>query len=312
MSGKIYGIGSYIPVHYLDNNDLSKMVETNDTWIRERTGVIKRHVITDDTTVSMAAKAAKKALEDGHIKAEELDMIIVSTISSNVILPSTACEVQKLIGAVNATCFDLNAACTGFLLAYNTAQGFLISGMCKTILIIGAESLSKLIDWTDRGTCILFGDGAGAAVIREEQDALFHTIMHSDGSKGAALTCNSKHWQDTAFLEMDGQSVFKFAVRQVPICIQELLDKMEQKTEDIDYFILHQANSRIVDSVAKRLHAPIEKFPMNLEEYGNTSSASIPILLDEMYKEGKLVKGHKLILAGFGAGLTWGASYLEW
>lgn len=307
MIGKICGTGSYVPEEYLDNDDLSQMVDTSDEWIRERTGIGKRHIAKEETTVSMAVKAAKKALESAGVQPAEIDLLIVSTISSNVILPCTACEVQKEIQAIHATCFDLNAACTGFLFAYNTAQAYIANGMSKNALVIGAESLSNLVDWEDRGTCILFGDGAGAAVLRAESGEMYAAVTHSDGEKGDALTCDMG-----AFMKMDGQEVFKFAVRQVPACITEVLQKNNLSVDDIDYFILHQANRRIVEAVARRMKVDVEKFPMNLQEYGNTSSASIPLLLDELSRQGKLKKGQKLIFAGFGAGLSWGASILEW
>ncbi len=319
MTGVICGTGSYIPVHTMDNNDIAQLVETNDEWIRERTGVVKRHIIQKETTVSMAADAARKALENGNVSAEEVDLILVSTISSNVILPCAACEVQKAIGAVNATCFDLSAACTGFVFAYNTAVAYLASGMYRTVLIIGSESLSNLTNWKDRGTCILFGDGAGAAVVKAAEGKLYRAVTHSDGFKGEALTCTSRHnrnWEEIpleeTYMQMDGQAVFKFAVKRVPEAVKEVLKKNNMTAEEIDYFILHQANKRIVEAVAKRLDVSIDKFPMNLQEYGNTSSASIPILLDEMSRDGRLKKGQKIILAGFGAGLSWGATILEW
>lgn len=319
MTGVICGTGSYIPVHTMDNNDIAQLVETNDEWIRERTGVVKRHIIQEETTVSMAADAARKALENGNVSAEEVDLILASTISSNVILPCAACEVQKAIGAVNATCFDLSAACTGFVFAYNTAVAYLASGMYRTVLIIGSESLSNLTNWKDRGTCILFGDGAGAAVVKAAEGKLYRAVTHSDGFKGEALTCTSRHnrnWEEIpleeTYMQMDGQAVFKFAVKRVPEAVKEVLKKNNMTAEEIDYFILHQANKRIVEAVAKRLDVSIDKFPMNLQEYGNTSSASIPILLDEMSRDGRLKKGQKIILAGFGAGLSWGATILEW
>lgn len=327
MIGKICGTGACLPSKSLDNNDLSKMVETNDEWIRERTGVVRRHIIEDETTVSMASEAARKAVEQSQIEAEEIDLIIVSTISSDVVMPCTACEVQKYIGAANAACFDLNAACTGFVFAYNTAQAYIASGLYKTALIIGAESLSNLVDWSDRGTCILFGDGAGAAVLKAEEDGRFEAVTHSMGAWGDALTCRSRHekvfekaykeqnlaeaYKDT-YMKMNGGDVFKFAVKKVPESIHELLLKAELASGDIDYYILHQANRRIVEAVAKRMKEPIEKFPMNLSEYGNTSSASIPILLDELNRKGLLKKGQNIVLAGFGAGLSWGASLLKW
>ena len=290
MIGKICGTGSYVPAHFLDNNDLSKMVDTNDEWIRERTGVVRRHIIEEETTVSMSVEAARRALENSDTAPEELDLILVSTFTSEVMLPCTACEVQKELGAVNATGFDLNAACTGFLFAYNTAQAYIASGVYKTILLIGAESLSNTVNWEDRGTCILFGDGAGAAVLKAEEGTFYQPVTHSDGSLGDALTCMSRHRKNRpaeeedldSYMHMNGQAVFKFAVRRVPEVIGEALEGTGFSVSDIDYFILHQANKRIVESVAKRLKAEIGKFPMNLQEYGNTSSASIPILLDEV------------------------------
>ena len=326
MTGIICGTGSYVPPYSMNNNDIAKLVETSDEWIRERTGVVRRHIIEEETTVSMAAEAGRLALADAGVDAKDVDLILVSTISSNVILPCAACEVQKILGADHATCFDLNAACTGFLLGYNTAVAYLESGVYQTALVIGSESLSNLTNWSDRGTCILFGDGAGAAVIRAGEGRHYLPVTHSNGAKGEALTCKSRHDHNglTRKLEpenmaaseysmqMDGQAVFKFAVRSVPQAVEEVLEKNQVAQEEISCYILHQANRRIVEAVAKRLSEPIEKFPMNLQEYGNTSSASIPILLDELNRDGKLEKGRKIVMAGFGAGLSWGASILEW
>lgn len=319
MTGVICGTGSCIPVHSLDNNDIAQFVDTSDEWIRERTGVVRRHIITEETTVSMAAQAGKEALEDANITADEIDMILVSTISSDVVLPCTACEVQKILGAENAVCFDLSAACSGFVFAYHTAQAYIASGMCRTVLIIGSESLSDLTDWQDRGTCILFGDGAGAAVVKAAEGRNYKIAAHSDGMKGEALTCKSryvKNWKDIpekdTYIKMDGRAVFQFAVKRVTEVINEVLQKNEVGIEEIDYFVLHQANKRIVETVAKRLELPMERFPVNLQEYGNTSSASIPILLDELKKDGTLKAGQKIVMVGFGAGLSWGASILDW
>ena len=321
MRAVICGTGSAVPDKVLDNEELSQMVETNDEWIRERTGIAQRHIAKEDTCVSLAVKAAKSALEQAEIPAEDIDLLIVSTISSNVVLPCTACEVQKEIGAVHAAAYDLNAACTGFVLAYQSAQSFLQVGFYRTALIIGSECLSNLVNWQDRGTCILFGDGAGAAVLRAESGNGYLPTAHSDGKKGAALKCkspfdgdmeNQRFHPEEYKMQMDGQEVFKFAVRQVPAVIMEVLEKNTLAPEDIDWMILHQANSRIVEAVSRHLKVPLAKFPMNMQEYGNTSSASIPILLDEMNRDGRLKKGQKIILAGFGAGLTWGASILEW
>lgn len=318
MNGVIKGTGSYLPPRILDNEELSGMVETSDAWIRERTGVAARRIAQEETTAEMAAKAARAAIADAGISPKEIDLILVATISSNVILPCTACEVQKEIGAVRAACFDINTACTGFLFAYNTAVAYMNAGLCRCALVIGAESLSNLVNWEDRSTCILFGDGAGAAVICAQSGTMGTAVMHSDGTQGSALTCETRHqknWQEKpedSWIRMDGQGVFKFAVRKVPEVIEEVLEGAGMAREEITYYILHQANQRIVEAVARRLDEPIEKFPMNLSEYGNTSSASIPILLDEMKKSGRLKRGQKLILAGFGAGLSWGATLVTW
>ena len=326
MTGVIAGTGSYVPSYVMDNNKLSEFVDTSDEWIKERTGVARRHIVADETTSFMAAEAAKKAVEDADLTPDQIDLILVSTISSDVILPCTACEVQRILGAVNATCFDLNAACTGFVLAYNTANAYIQSGVYKNALVIGSESLYNLTNWKDRGTCILFGDGAGAVVLTAEEKASYVPATHSEGAKGEALTLKSRHDSNGItkeiepnrmmdaeyFMQMDGQAVFKFAVKKVPEAILEVLDKNNIKKEDIDCYLLHQANRRIVEAVAKRMGEPIEKFPMNLQEYGNTSSASIPILLDELSREGKLKSGKHIVLAGFGAGLTWGASIMDW
>ncbi len=353
-TGKITGTGSYVPSNFMDNFDLSNIVDTNDAWIQERTGIIRRHISTDDTTISMASKAADQAIKNAGISPNDIDLILVATMSPQAVLPCTACEVQKSIQADQATCFDLNAACSGFLYAYNTAQAYIASEVYKTVLVIGTETLSNLVDWKDRGTCILFGDGAGAVVLSATEEGVYSTVTHSDGQKKDALTCdlgsvikmngqeifkfavkqipiciqellekNHLAVSDITYfdaltcdlgsvIKMNGQEIFKFAVKQIPICIQELLEKNHLAVSDITYFVLHQANKRIIEAVAKRLHVDLEHFPMNLQEYGNTSSASIPILLHEMNEKNMLHRGDKVIMAGFGAGLTWGATLLEW
>lgn len=325
MFGKIIGTGSYVPEKILKNDDLAQFVETSDEWIRERTGVEQRHVMTGETTADMAVKAAQKAIESAGINPEEVDMIIVSSVSSNLILPNTACYVQEQIGAVNATCFDINTACTGFMMAYNTVQSYINTGLIETALIIGAEGLSRIVDWSDRGTCILFGDGAGAAIVRKDENAVFETVMHADGKGGSALTCDTAYASrkrafdeeevvesevDNTYVRMDGKEVFRFAVKQVPMCIEELMEKMNITEADIDMFILHQANKRIIQGIVKRLGIAEEKAPMNVMKYGNTSSACIPILLDELVNDGKIKDGDRIIMSGFGAGLTWAATYM--
>ena len=319
MVGKIYGTGSYVPEHVMDNDDLAKIVDTNDEWIRERTGIGRRHVIEEETTSYMAGQAAARAVEQSGIDPAEIDLILVATSSSEVIYPCAACEVQKAVGAVHAAGYDLNAACTGFVLAFNTAQAYISAGLYRTILVVGAESMSNMVDWTDRSTCILFGDGAGAVILRAEEGNPVYMAAHSDGVKGEALTQLSRHrrgWEKEeekeSYIHMDGQEVFKFAVRKVPEIIEEVLGQTDVKLEEIDYFILHQANRRIIEAVAKRLKTDISKFPMNLEEYANTSAATVPILLDEMNRRGMFRRGQKIILSGFGAGLTWAACLFEW
>lgn len=319
MVGKIYGTGSYVPEHVMDNDDLAKIVDTNDEWIRERTGIGRRHVIEEETTSYMAGQAAARAVEQSGIDPAEIDLILVATSSSEVIYPCAACEVQKAVGAVHAAGYDLNAACTGFVLAFNTAQAYISAGLYRTILVVGAESMSNMVDWTDRSTCILFGDGAGAVILRAEEGNPVYMAAHSDGVKGEALTQLSRHrrgWEKEeekeSYIHMDGQAVFKFAVRKVPEIIEEVLGQTDVKLEEIDYFILHQANRRIIEAVAKRLKTDISKFPMNLEEYANTSAATVPILLEEMNRRGMFRRGQKIILSGFGAGLTWAACLFEW
>ena len=319
MVGKICGTGSYVPPHVMDNNDLAKIVDTSDEWIRERTGIGKRHIIEEETTSYMAGQAALRAVEQSGIDPSEIELILVATSSSEIVFPCAACEVQKTIGAVHAAGYDLNAACTGFVLAFNTAQAYIGAGIYKTVLVIGADSMSNLVDWSDRGTCILFGDGAGAVLLRAEEGAPVYMAAHSDGVKGPALTGMSRHRKDwkiendsESYIHMDGQAVFKFAVRKVPEIIEEVLDRAGIGIDEIDYFVLHQANRRIIEAAAKRLKTDITKFPMNLEEYANTSAATVPILLDEMNREGSLKRGQKIMLAGFGAGLTWAASLFEW
>lgn len=341
MSIKILGTGSYLPARFMINKDLEKIVETSDEWIRTRTGIKKRHITSEKSTADMAAEAAKKAIEMAKISAEDIDLIITATLSGDYHTPSTACLVQAKIGAKNAVCFDLNAACSGFLFSMNTAVTYMQTGMSKIALIIGAETLSKLVDWTDRTSCILFGDGAGAAILSWDLEVSnnnlqslekselgnlasnskkYSTVLHSDGTRAEALTCEEevllnpfvKPERESNKIQMDGQAIFKFAVKNVPVCINEVLEKVDIPKEEIKYFILHQANERIIQSISRKLKLPIERFPMNLAECGNTSSASIPILLDELNRNGMLERGDKLVLSGFGGGLTWGAAYLEW
>ena len=309
-----------MPEQIVTNDDLAKIVETSDEWIRSRTGIGERRIATLDSTSDMAARAAQAALEQAGVGAEEIDLILLGTSSPDHCFPNGACEVQARIGAVNAACFDISAACTGYVFALNTAHAFISTGLYRTALVIGADVLSKLIDWSYRGTCVLFGDGAGATVVRADDRGILGMNMQSDGAKGGVLTCGSRSngnfllgkKPELGYMAMDGQEVFKFAVKKVPECITKVLEDTHTSKDEIAYFVIHQANYRIIESIAKRMKVDIERFPVNMEHYGNTSGASVPLLLDEMNRAGKLKRGDKIVFAGFGGGLTWGATLLEW
>lgn len=319
MFVKIAGTGSFLPERMVDNFEIARMVDTSDEWIQTRTGIRTRHIATDETVAGMATEAAKRAVENAGITPEEIDLIIVSTVSAEQSLPCVACEVQKALGAKGAAALDVNSACSGFVTGYQMAAGQIKAGLAKTALVIGSECLSNYVDWTDRGTCILFGDGAGAAILKADcapEDLRIPCVLHADGSKGDSLTCSLGHGKNKVpydeYYRMDGRAIFKFAVKKVPEVIHEVLDLSGHTVEEIDYFILHQANKRIIDAIAKRLRQDESKFPMNIMDNGNIFSACIPMLLDDMNRKGLLKPGMKLVLAGFGAGLTWGGFYLEW
>ena len=320
MTTRIVGTGAYVPEQIATNDDLARIVETNDEWIRSRTGIGERRIATTETNSYMAAQAAKQALDQAGIAPEDVDLILLATSSPDYCFPNGACEIQEQIGAVNAAGYDISAACTGFVFALNTAHAFIQAGIYRTALVVGADVLSKLLDWTDRGTCVLFGDGAGAVVVQAADRGVIGGKMHSDGTKGGVLTCGSRtngnfllgKKPELGYMTMDGQEVFKFAVKKVPEIIKELLEENRTSLQEIRYFVLHQANYRIIESVAKRLKADISKFPANMERYGNTSGGSIPLLLDETNRKGMLAPGDKIVLSGFGAGLTWGATLVEW
>lgn len=320
MTTRIIGTGRAIPNRKVTNDDLAKIMDTSDEWIYTRTGIHSRHLVEQETTTSMASEAAKKAMEQAGVSPEEIELIIVGTVSGDMCYPSTACMVQAEIGASNAVAFDISAGCSGFLFALNTAHGYISAGLCKCALIIGAETLSKMMDWSDRSTCVLFGDGAGAAVVKADNVGIRAIAQHSDGAGGDVLVCKNrasnnpyvKNEIQLDYTKMVGQDVFKFAVKMVPKCINEVLEKAGLTVDDVQYFLLHQANKRIIEAVSKRLKVPMEKFPMNMEHYGNTSAASIPILLDEFNETNTFKKGDIIVMSGFGAGLTWGATLLEW
>ena len=324
---RIIGTGSCLPETTVSNDDLAAMMDTSDEWISTRTGIRNRHIAVNETTTSMALEASKQALESAGLAPEELDMIIAGTVSPDYLFPTLSCEIQAALGAVHATAFDLSAGCSGFLFALATADAYLRTGECKNILLIGAETLSKMMDWTDRSTCVLFGDGAGAAVVTADPDNVAAFVQGSDGASGMALYCENrpvdnpfyrqKHGMEHAgapyyYTHMDGQAVYRFAVKTVPVAIGQVLEKSGVSLDDVDLFLLHQANLRIIESVAKRLKQPMEKFPTDLEQCGNSSAASVPILLNQMVREGRIKPGDTIVMAGFGAGLTWGACVIKW
>ncbi len=320
---KVIGTGSALPKKIVTNGDLAKIVDTSDEWIRSRTGIGSRHIAVEETTTSMSVEAAKKALDDAGITAEEIDLIVAATVSADYVIPTLSCQVQAQLGAKNAFAFDMGAACSGFLYALATADVYLRTGKYKNALVIGAETLSKIMDWSDRSTCVLFGDGAGAVVVSAEENNLLSMVQGANGADGMALNCLNRVTsnpfckekdvsQRDYFVAMDGPAVYKFAVRTVPKAIRQALAEANLAEDDVDYYILHQANIRIIEAVTERLKQPKEKFPTNLEECGNISAASVPILLDKVCREGKIKGGNIIVLAGFGAGLTWGACVLKW
>lgn len=320
MTARIIGTGSCLPEAIVTNDYLSTIMDTSDEWISSRTGIKERHLVKEETTASLSLEAGRRALAEAGVAPEELDMIIVGTLTGDYITPSTACEVQAGLGAVNAVAFDINAACAGFLFSLHTVNAYIQCGMCRTALLIGAETLSRIMDWGDRSTCVLFGDGAGAAVVQAQEGGLIAYDQGSDGEKGKYLACRNRTnnnplvqtEKNYSYTQMDGQEVYKFAVTYVPNSIHKVLEKAGLQPEDIKYYLLHQANLRIIQAVAKRLKISLDRFPISLDHCGNVSAASVPILLDDVNRKGMLQKGDKIILSGFGGGLTWVTCLIEW
>lgn len=321
-NSKIVAFDKFTPETIVTNDDLSKIVETSDEWISSRTGISKRCILKEGNTSFLATNVAKKLIEKSNTNIEDIGLIIIATITPDYLTPSTACIVQGEIGAKNAVAFDISAACSGFVYALSIADKFLKSGVCKKALVIGAEVLSKIVDWNDRGTCVLFGDGAGGIILEasEEENSLMAEDLKADGESWQAITGGkvplknpfaSKEDEESLFMQMNGRDVFNFATKTVPKSIKEVLEKADIGLEDIKYIVPHQANSRIVEVVAKKLGVSIEKFYLNLQDFGNTSSASIPIALAEMIEKNLIKKGDKVILTGFGGGLTWGSMLIN-
>ena len=325
IRSRITGTGSSLPDKVLTNFDLERMVDTSDEWIVARTGIRERRIAApDEATSTFASAAALRALESAGVKADEIDLIIVATLTPDYPFPATACLVQQAIKATNAACFDLSAACTGFVYALATADNFLARGGMKNALVIGAEVLSRVIDWTDRNTCLLFGDGAGAVVLEavEVENGILSTHIHSDGNYwellyqkgcGSRNPATQQNLDDRLiYLTMQGNEVFKYAVRAMGEVGLEALAANGLTTDDVSILIPHQANQRIVDAVGKRLSIGADRVFVNLDRYGNTSAASIPIALDEAVRAGRVKEGDIVLLDAFGGGLTWGAAALRW
>jgi 3-oxoacyl-[acyl-carrier-protein] synthase-3 len=321
----IAGTGMYLPERILTNTDLEKMVDTTDEWIFTRTGIRQRHMAADgQSTSDLGAEAGKRAIADAGLEPSDIDMIIVATVTPDMLMPNTACFVQNIIGAKNAFCFDIEAACSGFVYAMETGKNYILSGAAKNVLVIGAEKLSSFTDWTDRGTCVLFGDGAGAVVLREAEGdgGILSTVMGSDGALTELLMIpagGSKSPSSEATvadrmhcMQMAGREVFKHAVRSMCDAGQKALEKAGLSIDDIACIIPHQANMRIIQAISDRLGVDTDRFYLNLERVGNISGASIPVALDEAVKNDVIKNGDNVLFVAFGGGFTWGASAVKW
>ena len=321
----ITGIGSYLPRKILTNYDLEKMIDTTNDWIIQRTGIKERRITENGVTTSdLATKASLKAMKDAKVSPKDLDMIITSTITPDHFFPSTSCYIQQKIGATRASAFDILAACAGFIYAISIGQSFVSSGAAKTVLVVGAECLSKITDYKDRTTCVLFGDGAGAVILQksEKKHQILYTNLAADGSQADVLIMPGGGARNPASLEsvqkrmhyiqFKGKEVFKLAINKITKLIIETAKKNNLKPKDIDLIIPHQSNLRIIEATMQKLGLPMEKAFVNIDKYGNTSSASIPIAIDEARKAGRLRKGNIVMLVAFGGGLTWGSSLIRW
>ncbi|MGV3088724.1 beta-ketoacyl-ACP synthase III [Streptococcus suis] len=319
---KISQVAHYLPEKIVTNDDLAQIMDTTDDWIRSRTGIGQRHVVVEERTSDLASAVAQDLLEKAQIGAEEIDFIILATMTPDSVMPSTAALVQAKIGATKAFAYDLVAACSGFVYALSTAEKLIASGRYQKGMVIGAETLSRVVDWSDRSTAVLFGDGAGGVLLEAcVQPSFLGEILRTDGSRGASLTAGidqkctpfSDATCSQPYIQMEGRAIFEFATRDVTGTIAELLSQQGLLADRIDFYLLHQANSRILDKMARKLGVASEKFPANMDKYGNTSAASLPILLSEYVADGriKLDGSQTVLMAGFGGGLTWGALLLK-
>lgn len=323
MGTKIKSTGYHVPERTISNHQLEEFLDTSDEWIQSRTGIKQRHITESENTSDLCAEAAKSILANGGIQAEEVDFILVATMSPDYLSPSTASLVQDKIGAQNVMAFDINAACSGFVYALSVAEKMMQSGSFRYGLVLGGETMSKIIDWSDRSTAVLFGDGAGGVLLEhtEGDSFILSEDIHADGSRGRALTAGAFNLSDkwtqeetgTLPLEMEGRAIFDFAIRSVPQSLKAVLEKTDSRFEDLEYIVAHQANDRILKAIAKKLRISSDLFASNIEQYGNTSAASIPILLHELVDSKKLVLGsnQKIVITGFGGGLTWASMQIQ-
>lgn len=325
LYSRIVGTGAYLPERVLTNADLEQMLDTSDEWIVSRTGIRERHIAGEEEyTSDLASKAALRALDMAGLSAGEIDLILVATVTGDFSWPATACLVQSQIGADKAFAFDLSAACSGFVYGLSTADSYIRSGKARRVLVIGAEIFSRIVDWQDRTTCILFGDGAGAVVLegQEGENGILSTHLHTDGSQWGLLyqlgfgsrnpACGQDGKKKLPYIQMQGNEVFKVAVRALCEAAEEALSANQISVDQLAYFVPHQANRRILEATAKRLGLPPDKLVMNVDRVGNTSGASIPLALDELNRQGNLKEGDLLLLDAFGGGFAWGSALLRW
>lgn len=318
MYSKVIGTGSYLPERILTNRDLEQMVDTSDEWIRTRTGIAQRHIAADDQMASdLALNASREAMKAAKVDAGEIDLIIVATTTPDVIFPSTACILQDKLGVKGCAAFDVQAVCSGFIYALATADMFIRAGKYRTALVVGAEVYSRILDWSDRSTCVLFGDGAGAVVLtRSDRPGIISSHLHADGSYKDILAAPGSFSrgkiQGSPFVMMEGNTVFKFAIKVLEDVVREALAENNLEVSDIDWLIPHQANIRIIISTAKKLGIPMEKVVATLDKHGNTSAASIPLALDVAVRDGRIQSGQNVLLEGVGGGFTWGAVFISW
>jgi len=323
--GGIIATGSYVPEKVITNHDLERIVDTSDEWIVTRTGIRERRIADSNTATSdLATMAARRALESARLTPQDIDMIVVATVTPDMHFPSTACLVQRNIGATNASAFDLEAACSGFLYGIIVANQFVATGLCRNVMVIGAECLSKFVNWKDRNTCVLFGDGAGAVIVSRvgEGYGFLSQVLGADGSGADLLMLEAggsrkppsfeKVERELHYIYMEGSEVFKFAVRIMAAMAEEAVQRAGLTKEQVDFLIPHQANIRIIEAARKRLELPEDKVYVNLDRYGNMSAASIPVALDEAIRLGRIKKGDNIVMVGFGGGLTWGACAMKW